>query len=78
MKVAVSIPDSLYEAADQLARQRGLDRSALYARALSRFLADEDGDVLTDMINATCAETGREDLAELASADLLDSGSWEW
>ncbi len=74
----MSIPDDLYAEADRAAEQRGLNRSALYARALRRLLADEEGDALTRMIDATCGERGREDLAEVARVDLVNTGSWEW
>ena len=78
MKVAVSIPDDLYQEADRVAERRGVNRSALYARALRRLLADEEGDALTRMIDTTCDERNREDLAGVARSDLIDTGSWEW
>jgi hypothetical protein len=78
MKVAVSIPDDLYAEADRAAEQQGVNRSALYARALRRLLAEEAGDVLTRMIDATCDDRDAEDLAGVARADLIDPGSWEW
>jgi predicted transcriptional regulator len=78
VKVAVSIPDDLYAEADRVAEQRGVNRSALYARALRRLLAEEEGDALTRMIDATCDDGDREDLASVARADLIDTESWEW
>lgn len=39
MKTAISLPDELFDAADDLARRLGLSRSALYARALREYLA---------------------------------------
>ena len=45
MKTAVSLPDPLFKAADQLARQLGKSRSQLYAEALRDYLErhrDED------------------------------------
>jgi metal-responsive CopG/Arc/MetJ family transcriptional regulator len=42
MKTAVSLPDPLFEAADDLARVLGVSRSELYARALRTFLAAHD------------------------------------
>lgn len=78
MKVAISIPDDLYAEADRVAEQRGVNRSALYTRALRRLLAEEEGDALIRMIDATCDERDREDLAGVARADLIDTGSWEW
>ena len=78
MKVAVSIPDDLYAEADRVAEQRGVNRSALYSRALRRLLADEEGDALTRMIDASCDDQDREDLGGVARADLVDTESWEW
>jgi hypothetical protein len=44
VKTAVSIPDQLYEAAERLARRRGVRRSQLYAEALQRLVADQVSD----------------------------------
>ena len=52
MKIAVSIPDPLFEAAEQLARHRKVSRSQLYATALELLLdADDDSDI-TERLNA--------------------------
>jgi metal-responsive CopG/Arc/MetJ family transcriptional regulator len=55
MKIAVSIPDPLFEAADRLARVRKMSRSNLYAVALERLLAEEDDSTITDRLNAVYA-----------------------
>lgn len=55
MKIAVSIPDPLFEAADRLARVRKMSRSNLYAVALERLLAAEDDSAITDRLNAVYA-----------------------
>ena len=47
MKTAVSIPDPLFAAADELASRLGISRSELYARALSRELANQSDDLVT-------------------------------
>ena len=39
MKTAISIPDAVFEAADQLAARIGMSRSELYARAVAEFMA---------------------------------------
>ena len=51
MKTAVSLPDEIFEAAERLATQRGLTRSALYAQALEAFLNANGIDPLTEAIN---------------------------
>lgn len=78
LKGAVSIPNGLYHEADLVARRRGLSRSALYARALRRLLAEEEGGALTRVIDATVDDPEREDLAGPARADLIGTGSWKW
>jgi Arc/MetJ family transcription regulator len=78
VKVAVSIPDDLYADADRFAGQKGMNRSALYARALRHLLAEEGDDELTRRIDATCDEAPRDDLAAVARVDLIATGAWEW
>jgi metal-responsive CopG/Arc/MetJ family transcriptional regulator len=51
MKTAVSLPDEVFEAAERLAKERGLTRSALYAQALGAFLEANEIDPLTEAIN---------------------------
>ena len=43
VKITVSIPASLFDGADRLARRRGMPRSRLYAEALQRYV-DEDSE----------------------------------
>lgn len=47
MKTAVSIPDPLFAAAEDLARDVGISRSELYARALSAFLEERQAERVT-------------------------------
>ncbi len=51
MKTAVSLPDNVFKAAEGLARRLRLSRSALYARALERMLAEEQGVRITERLN---------------------------
>lgn len=53
MKIAVSIPDPLFEAAERLARSRRTTRSAIYAEALELLIATNDsGSDITDRLDA--------------------------
>ena len=56
VKTAVSIPDPLFEAADRLARQRRMSRSALSAEALELLLAHHAGDEVTARLDALYAD----------------------
>lgn len=51
MKTSVSIPDDLFQAADELARRLGSTRSGLYALALSEFVARYCADHITAQLN---------------------------
>lgn len=52
MKVALSIPDELFESAEALGERLGVSRSRLYATALAEFLAKHGGRKLTDQLDA--------------------------
>lgn len=52
MKVALSIPDELFESAEKLGKRLGVSRSRLYATALADFLAKHRGRKITDRLNA--------------------------
>ena len=62
MKTAVSIPTPLYTAAEAAAAELGVSRSALYARALRRYLARYRQIGVTKRLDAVYGE-------ETASAD---------
>jgi hypothetical protein len=51
MKTAVSLPNEVFEAAERFAKERGLTRSAVYAKALEMFLETNQIDPLTEAIN---------------------------
>ena len=51
MKTAISIPDKLFLAADQYAKQHGFSRSNLYAKAVAQFLEQHPTDYITKQLN---------------------------
>ena len=52
MKVALSIPDDLFESAEALTKRLGVSRSHLYATALAEFVAKSRGRKITERLNA--------------------------
>lgn len=52
MKIALSIPDDLFDSAETLGKKLGVSRSRLYATALAEFLAKHRGRKTTDRLNA--------------------------
>lgn len=51
MKTAISIPDSIYKAADKLALHLGMTRSALYTKAIKKLLLEYRDDRITEKLN---------------------------
>jgi metal-responsive CopG/Arc/MetJ family transcriptional regulator len=51
MKTAISIPEELFESAEQFARRRGMSRSELYATALRHYLGEHGGEVITERLD---------------------------
>jgi hypothetical protein len=62
MKTAISIPDELFEAADNMARHMGLSRSELYRTALAAFLAAHAESLITEQLDAVHGATPAGDL----------------
>jgi metal-responsive CopG/Arc/MetJ family transcriptional regulator len=56
MKVALSIPDELFESAETLGRRLGVSRSRLYATALADYIAKHRGRKTTERLNAVYAD----------------------
>ncbi|MGH7700653.1 MAG: hypothetical protein ACREMJ_09080 [Gemmatimonadales bacterium] len=52
MKTAISIPDTVFTAADALARRLGVSRSRLYATALAEYVAKHHAAKVTERLNA--------------------------
>ena len=52
MKIALSIPDELFESGETLSKRLGVSRSHLYATALAEFVAKNRGHKITERLNA--------------------------
>ena len=52
MKVAVSIPDDVFETAEAVSKRLGVSRSRLYATALAEFLSKHRSRKVTAQLNA--------------------------
>ena len=80
MKAAVSIPDPIFETADQLAKELGISRSELYARALEELIRNRKREHITASINATLASLGPEsetqEFLDRASRDSFARNEW--
>ena len=51
MKVAVSVPDAIFDAAERLAKERHVPRSQLFAEALQEYVSRHDSEAVTAKLN---------------------------
>jgi metal-responsive CopG/Arc/MetJ family transcriptional regulator len=78
VKTSISIPDTIYEAGDALAKRLGISRSELYGRALAQYVAKHDVDRFTERLNAVYAEedSSLDSAAVAARVRTLPPESW--
>lgn len=58
MKVAISVPNDVFERADRLARSAGRSRSEVYSTALREYLARHSTDDVTAAIDRVIEDLG--------------------
>ena len=78
MKTAISIPNSIFEAAERFAQRLGVSRSQLYTTAVSEYLRENRHEQITEKLNEVYAkEPSHLDpvLYDLQSASL-DERDW--
>jgi metal-responsive CopG/Arc/MetJ family transcriptional regulator len=78
MKTAISIPDDLFDSADELAAQLGISRSELYATAVAEYLAKHRSEDITAKLNEVYAEEDSGIPPELRRAQARSIGRSEW
>jgi predicted transcriptional regulator len=78
MKVAISVPDDVFEAGEHLARQLGWSRSQLYADALSAYLSARGEKAVTAKLNAIYAEQSSKTDAAFAHLQLTRLADEAW
>jgi len=79
MKVAVSIPDPIFEEAERLAERLNTSRSDVYARALDAFAAAHAPDRVTEALDAAieaAGERGADDFTREAARRVLGRVEW--
>ena len=78
MKTAVSIPDSVFDKAEGLARRLQKSRSQLYSEALSEYLLRHDPDAITEAMNSVCdaLDTSLDPALSAAAARILEHTEW--
>jgi hypothetical protein len=73
MKIAVSIPDGLFHAAEQLAARWGISRSQLYAKALDALVDKHSDGAITSRLNEIYGPKGQDTSLDPALAAIQRS-----
>jgi len=78
MKVAVSVPDPVFHAAERVSRRMRMSRSRLYATAVETFVRQHSDEDVTQQLNKVYAtNSSKLDPAfEAASLELLRRERW--
>ena len=74
----MSVPDDVFEEAEQLARRMKRSRSEVYSRALAEYLARHAPDRVTDAMDRALAEIGEstDQFVHAASRRVLKRSDW--
>ena len=78
MKVAVSVPDPIFDAAERLARQRQIARSQLFTQALEEYISRHAPELVTAKLNEVYAGTGSELEEPLFRAQFSHMANEAW
>jgi len=78
MKTAVSVPDPVFNEAEQLAKRLKISRSELYSKALAEFVSRHTPDTVTESFNRVCADLqDKPDPAfQRAARNVLKGSEW--
>ena len=78
MKVAVSVPDPIFDAAERIARQRQVPRSQLFAEALQEYVSRHGAEAITAKLNEVYAVEDSGVEKPLANAQLaaFEHAAW--
>lgn len=78
MKTAISLPDALFEKAERLAANLGLNRSQLFARALEAYIERHDNEAVTDRLNQVYAVEQASIDVVIQEMQVLTLGDEDW
>ena len=78
MKTAISVPNDLFEAAEELARRLGVSRSKLYTKAVAEFLRRHRSEDVTEKLNRLYEkeQAGLDSISEALQGASLGKDEW--
>jgi len=78
MKTAISLPDSVFDAAELIAQRLGVSRSELYVKALNDYIKKYNKDQMLAQLNEVYAEEESTLAADLVEMQLAALPHEEW
>jgi metal-responsive CopG/Arc/MetJ family transcriptional regulator len=78
MKVAISLPDPVFQAAEHLAKRLKKSRSRLYAEAIAEYVGTHGSNAVTERLNAVYGVEAPAVDAALERAQLRSVGHEAW
>lgn len=78
MKTAISIPDTIFNEAEALAKKLGVSRSELYAKAVSAYVDEHRGEQIVEALNAVYSQEPSELDAQLQQLQDLTFSAEGW
>lgn len=78
MKIAISVPDTIYEDAERLASKLGTSRSEIFARAMQEFSHKHQPDNVTDTLNAVIDQISSDDekMRKQSACKIFEKLDW--
>ena len=78
MKIAVSIPDEIFEDAEYLARRQGKSRSKLYADAIAEYVGAYRTESITEKLNQVYDENNSnlDPVLESVQFNIFEAEDW--
>ena len=70
MKTAISLPDSLYQEAEVTARNLGIPRSQLFAKAVEEFIKHHQREAITEKLNSVYSKIGEIEESHISLSGL--------
>ena len=78
MKTAISLPDSLFHAADSLAKRTGMSRSELFRAAVADYIEAHKHDQVREALDAVYSEQPSQLDAELMRMQTMSLPKEDW
>ena len=78
MRIAISLPESLFHAADSFAKRKGMSRSELFRAAMTDYLEAHTHDQVREALDAIYAEQPSQLDEELMRMQVISLPKEDW